>query len=233
MTTSRSPRRKLAQSLASAAARAPAFTEMLEAEASAPGLRKGERTRLAIRAATARALASQSYAALTMDHIAVEAGVSRAAVYQYAKSKEGAVSDVLIAFHARTLSIPVSRLRGATPYETIRCTNRYYIDYFAKNAIFMERVRELREILPELIAEKQRVNSDWARRVVGHARRHGASTASTRTLHLRALMLECMIDDVLREVFVVRNPALVDSAQDLDELADELTEIWFRALYGK
>ena len=54
-----------------------------------------------------------------------------------------------------------------------------------------EHVRGLREILPELIAEKRDRSENsggaGAPSCQGHTRRHGASTASTRTLHLRAL----------------------------------------------
>ena len=40
-----------------------------------------------------------------------------------------------------------------------------------------------------------------------------------------------MIDDVLREIFVIRNPDLVHAARDLDALALELSAIWHKVLY--
>lgn len=215
----------------SAAPIAPAFLDLLLAEAKEPGLRKGERTRRRVFWATAAELAQTSYAQLNMDQIAQAADVSRAALYQYVGSKEDAVRAVLTDFQARTLAIPLHAIRGTTPRETILRTNRYYIDYFARNAAYMERVRELHVIMPELTAEKQRVNREWAGRVVRSVERRGAAAIPSEKLRLRAYLLEGLIDDALREIFVIRNPDLGALASDLDGLAEEITSIWYRTLY--
>lgn len=210
---------------------APSFIDLLAAEAAAPGLRKGERTRRRVLWATAAELAATSFAQLNMDQIAQAADVSRAALYQYVGSKEDAVRTVLTDFQSRTIAIPAAVIRAATPLETILRTNRYYIDFFAKNAPFMERIRELHAILPELTVEKQRVNREWAARLVRNALRHGEGAASATRLRLRAHLLECMIDDVLREMFVIGNPDIRGEAADLDVLSEELTRIWHKTLY--
>lgn len=210
---------------------APTFTELLSQEANEPGLKKGDRTRRRVLLATAVALAATPFAALNMDQIAKTADVSRAALYQYVGSKDDAVRAVLNNFHSRTLSFPAAVKGAREPLDAIFRTNRYYIDYFAKNAVFMERIRELHQIMPELIAEKQRVNREWAARVMRHAIRHRREPLPRASLHLRVLALECMIDDVLREIFVIRNPDLVEAAQDMDALAFELSAIWHRVLY--
>ncbi|SEE67335.1 transcriptional regulator, TetR family [Rhizobiales bacterium GAS191] len=212
--------------------RAPSFIEVLEREAAEDGLRKGERTRRQIRAATARSLSETRYAALSMEQIALQAGVSRAALYQYVPSKEESVRDVLTDFHRRTITMPAAATSGKDVFDTIARTNRYYIDYFAKNAIFMERVRELRDEIPELIRERQRVNTAWARRVADHVRRHGRRRLAPAALTLRILALECMIDDVLRETYVIHNPAFAKFTGDEDGLARELAAIWFNGLYA-
>lgn len=211
---------------------APAFVALLAAEAAAPGLRKGERTRRAVRLATARMLERTPVAGLSMDLISAEAGVSRPALYQYFSAKEDAVRDVLEEFQSRTLEIPREATLGATIRERIRRTNRYYIDYVAKNAVFMERIREARDVLPDLLAARQRVNAAWARRVAQHVQAHGRLKLAEAALQLRILALECMIDDVLREIYVIGNPGFDGARQDPDRLAEELTAIWDMALYG-
>lgn len=228
----RTKTRRLDQIEKAVAPVAASLMDVLAELAGEAGLRKGERTRREVRAAIARCLAVTSYADLSMDQIAIEAGISRAAVYQYFQSKEDAVRDVLSDFQKRVLLIPRMAQPGRSIFESILSVNRYYIDYFATNAIYMERIREVRHVLPELIAERQRVNAEWARRVVGHARRHGNSSTPAATLMLRALALECMIDDTLREVFVVGNLSFREVASNRDVLAHELTEIWFRSLYN-
>lgn len=210
---------------------APDFIDLLAAEAAAPGLRKGERTRRRVLWATARQLAATTFAQLNMDQIAQAADVSRAALYQYVGSKDDAVRAVLTDFQSRTIAIPREATRGATPREAIWRTNRYYIDYFLKNAALMERVRELHTLMPELLAERQRVNREWAQRLVRNALRHGPPGVSEERLRLRAHLLECMIDDVLRELFVVGNRDIATAAADRDVLAEEVTRIWFKTLF--
>jgi AcrR family transcriptional regulator len=216
---------------ASAMPIAPRFIDVLAAEEAEPDLRKGERTRRRVLWATAVALAETSFAQLNMDLIAQAAEVSRAALYQYVGSKEEAVRTVLTDFQSRTLAIPLAAMRTANLAETILRTNRYYIDYFANNAAFMERVRELHQIMPELTAEKQRVNREWADRLVRSATRRGAADLLPERLRIRAFLMECMIDDVLREIFVIANPDLREAARDLDLLAEEITRVWLKALY--
>lgn len=206
---------------------APSFLDLLAAAAREPDLRKGERTRRTVRFATADGLSRMPYAALSMDVIASAAGVSRAALYQYVRSKEDAVRDVLTTFHALTIAFPRG-VAGSTPYEAAFRTNRYYVDYFAKNAVFMERIRELRHELPELLADRQRINALWAERIASHAARFGPPDRDPAAVKLRILCLECMVDDVLREAFVIGNPAF---AVDEDQLARVLTDIWISALY--
>ncbi|KAF0232102.1 MAG: TetR-family transcriptional [Beijerinckiaceae bacterium] len=210
---------------------APAFVELMAQAIEAGGPRKGERTRRRVLWATAVELAEASFADLNMDRIARRADVSRAALYQYVGSKEEAVRLVLTDFQSRTLDIPARAMRGGTILETIERTNRYYIDYFARNAVFMERVRELRSVMPELIAEKQRVNRRWAERVIAHVEAHRTEAMPEARLRLRVLALECMIDDVLREIFVINNPDFLGCRENLDLLARELSEIWHGALY--
>jgi AcrR family transcriptional regulator len=210
---------------------APSFIDLLAGEAAEAGLRKGERTRRRVLWATASELAVTRFAALNMDQIAKTADVSRAALYQYVGSKDDAVRTVLTDFQSRTIAIPLDATRGATPQETILRTNRYYIDYFAKNAAFMERVRELHDEMPELTAEKQRVNREWADRLIRNATRHGIPATDPDRLRLRAYLLECMVDDALRELFVIGNADLKTSARTFDMLAEEITRIWFKALY--
>lgn len=210
---------------------APAFVDLLSRAAEADGLRKGERTRRRIAWATAVGLSQTTVAALSMDLIAEIAGISRAALYQYFDSKEDAVRAVLTEFNDRTLAMSVGAAAARHPREAVERTNRYYIDYFAKNAVFMERIREVRELMPDLITAKQKVNRRWAQKVMAHAERHRVTPLDPFTLKLRVMALECMVDDVLREIYVIANPDFVEATRDLDRLSHELSGIWYRTLY--
>lgn len=211
---------------------APGLIDVLETATAEPGLRKGERTRRRVVWASAVALERAPFAELSMNDIAEIADVSRAALYQYVTSKEEAARLVLLALQDLTLAMPNAGSSGRTPLEAIISTNRYYIDYFEKNAIFMERVRELREVMPELLAEKQRVNRRWAERILAHVVKHRRKPLDVVNLRLRILAMECMIDDVLRELFVIRNPDMIEAAQDRETFVQQLSIVWLNALYG-
>lgn len=230
----RTPTRADRSSLSSAGAVKPALglIDILEAAAAEPELRKGERTRRRVVWASAVALERTPFAELSMNDIAEIADVSRAALYQYVSSKEEAARLVLLALQDLTLAMPNAGSSGRTPLEAIINTNRYYISYFEKNAIFMERVRELREVMPDLLAEKQRVNRRWAERILAHVVKHRRTPLNLTMLKMRVFAMECMIDDVLRELFVIRNPDLIELAQDREAFIQQLSLIWFNALYS-
>lgn len=40
-----------------------------------------------------------------------------------------------------------------------------------------------------------------------------------------------MVDDISREIFVIRKPDIIAAAADREALAWELSSIWFKALY--
>lgn len=210
---------------------APRLTEHLLEAAEEPGLRKGERTRRRVIWAAAIALEKESFAHLAMESIAEIAGVSRGALYQYVGSKEDAAREVLGRLQDLTLTMPRSGVFTRNPQEAISRTNYYYIDYYEKNAIFMERIHELRELLPDLIAARQLVNRKWADRVMAHVCRHRTTPMPDYVLRLRVVALECMIDDLMRELFIIRNPDVRALAENRQRFARELSNIWHSVLY--
>ncbi|WP_417769256.1 TetR/AcrR family transcriptional regulator [Stappia sp.] len=210
---------------------APRLTEILFAAAEEPGLRKGERTRRRVIWASAVALEQASYAQLSMDRIAEIAQVSRGALYQYVTSKEEAARLVLNRLQDLTLTMSGRGNLSDDPLETIIRTNLYYMDYYERNAVLMERVHELREQMPDLIAARQRVNREWAKRVMAHACRHRSEPMSETKLRLRVFALEGMIDDIMRELFIIKNPDLEKIAADRMFFVRELSIIWHKTLY--
>jgi hypothetical protein len=137
---------------------------------------------------------------------------------------------VLSEFHTRTIAFPRGVTGADSPYGAAYRTYLYYVDYFAKNAIFMERIRELRDAVPELLADRQPINAVWAERIASHVARFAVPGRDPERVRLRIMCLECMVDDVLREAFVIGNAAFV---ADHETLARELTVIWVGALYGE
>jgi AcrR family transcriptional regulator len=206
------------------------FLEQLVAAAAEAGLRKGERTRRRIRWAAARALMEAPYAELSVDGICAGIAVTRTAFYVYYPSKADLVREVLTDFQHSVLVIRGAR--ATDPRAGIVAANRAFWEFVRLNAPLMERIRELRDELPELIAERQRVNALWAARIARSVRRHSRTTVPEAALIVRIHAVIFMVEDFAREVFVIRNPNLAAFGDDCDLLVSELSEVWYRALYA-
>ena len=170
------------------------------------------------------------YAAVSIEEICSRADVSRTAFYIYFPSKADLVRDVLIEFQRSVTTI--SRGPRGSPLEAIRSANQAFARFVRLNAPLMERIRELRDELPELILERQRVNQAWAARITAAARR-GGNTLPEAALLVRAHALIFMSEDLLREVHVIRNPNVTQLADDEAMLVEQLSQVWYRALYSE
>ena len=199
------------------------------AERIASAGRKGDRTRARIRWAAAAALMQDRYATVSIEDICSRADVSRTAFYIYFPSKADLVRDVLIEFQRSVTTI--SRGPRGGPLEAIRSANQAFAQFVRLNAPLMERIRELRDELPELIGERQRVNQAWAARITAAARR-GGNTLPEAALLVRAHALIFMSEDLLREVHVIRNPNVAGLAEDEAMLIEQLSQVWYHSLYS-
>ncbi|WP_233838422.1 TetR/AcrR family transcriptional regulator [Paraburkholderia sp. ZP32-5] len=194
------------------------------------GLKKGERTRRQLKVAAAQCLETTPVGQLNMDQVAAEAGVSRPTIYQYFRSIDEIVTEVLGEFRTMTLETLSQAAGGDTVEESIFLTHYAYVLHYANNAALMERVRELMSIAPDMLLERQRINALWTRRILTRIRASTECAESEQALELRIHCLGSMVDDVLREAFVVRNPAFALACKDAKAFAQELTAIWQRVL---
>jgi AcrR family transcriptional regulator len=196
------------------------------------GLKKGERTRRQLKLAAAQCLETTPVGQLNMDQVAAEAGVSRPTIYQYFRSIDEIVTEVLGEFRKMTLETLSQAAGGDTVEESIFLTHYAYVLHYANNAALMERVRELMSVAPDMLLERQRINALWTRRILTRIRAsmESESAESEQALELRIHCLGSMVDDVLREAFVVRNPAFALACKDAKAFAQELTAIWQRVL---
>jgi AcrR family transcriptional regulator len=208
--------------------RTASFLNLLRQRSESLQLSKGERTRATIRWATIATLEKTGYGGFSLDVVAKEAGVSRPTIYQYYDSKRACVLDVLTEF----LNVVFQFVdRGNKPesnlLNAVVQTNRDYIAFYRENATLVERVRELRQDIPELIEIQQDINRKWAQRLAKNITRN--SPLSPKQALFTAYVLESMIDDFLRELFVLKNPHIAALGLSDDALATSLSEVWVRA----
>lgn len=207
------------------------FADELAARAAVRPMRKGERTQALLRWATAVVLEEKRAVEVSIELIAERAGVSRAAFYQYFESGPAVVGDVLLEFQRSLISRMDAIVRGPDAYASIVATHRMYVPYYAVNAPLIEAIRELHGTMPALYAEKDAVNEVWAQRIAASAARARRLKVSPGLL-LEVYALQSMVDDLLRQVYVLRNENIIRLAPDQETLITAVSDLWYRALYA-
>ncbi len=207
------------------------FADELARRAAVRPMRKGERTQALLRWATTVVIEEKRSADIPIELIAERAGVSRAAFYQYFESGSAVVGDVLLEFQRSLISRMDSVRRGPDAYGSILATHRLYVPYYAANAALIEAIRQLHGTMPALYAEKDAVNEIWAQRIATSAARAKRAKV-TPALLLEVYALQSMVDDLLRQVYVLGNEHIVRLVPDQETLITVASDLWYRALYA-
>lgn len=215
------------------------FSAALSAAATGAGLRKTERTRLRLLAATAARLeAGEEHAALRVCDIAGAAGVAHGTFYRYFVDRR-AVVEALVEDFTLFLRDRLGQVRDGEPGSRprVRSATLAYVRLFRANTGLM---RCLMDLGPESAGFRERfhaLNRIWNGRVATSiaARRSmmpGASPVAPAAMLPTAYALGGMIDEFLNQAYLRRDPALAGLAADENAVGDLLTELWCRGAYG-
>jgi len=211
-------------------------TVLAEAARPTRGRPKRARTRASLLAATAAEMERVGYESLTVDYIVEAAGLARGTFYLYFTNKNEAAVEVLQEY---TDTLRRSRPRLAaemTPFQAILRTNRYYVATYALNAALLAGQEALLRELPDLVRERDSLNHQWSIMVLRDFEKRcgGGSEAAPRSLKLMLVRtVVAMVDEFLRELYVYRSPHLVQNAGDHDQVAELISFVWYRTLYGE
>ena len=196
-------------------------------------LPKGQRTRLAIKAAAARILAEKGYHDLRMADIAAEAGVSHGAVYRYFDNKRDVTFEVLREQSEWGIDKIVPGA-GGSAYARIHASTRRFVDLFRANVGLMRCLRQLGDEYPEFDQLAMKNNARWYRQVAdGLARRAGTTEAAADQAYAVASALGGMVDEMLHNVFVREDATLAHFRRSPARLATVLSILWYRAAYAR
>ncbi|SLN75679.1 Bacterial regulatory proteins, tetR family [Oceanibacterium hippocampi] len=201
----------------------------------ARSLPKRARTRLGLIAATAAEMDRVGYEKLTIEKIVEHARVARGTFYLYFPNRSDAAIAVSRAFTALMRRYRPRARPGDSAFQTIYRMNRFYVACYARNARIRVGHEALMHERPELSRSMDFLNHRWAKVVLRDlSRRIDAPPAlldkPQSILAVRAII--GMADELLREIFVRASPRLVNVARDEENVAEVLTTLWFRALYG-
>ncbi len=215
------------------------FGTVLGRRAAAPGLRKTERTRLRLLAATAERLeAGDEQAALRVSDIAAAAGLAHGTFYRYFPDRPAAVEALLgdFALHLRD-SMAGARDGAPGSEERVRAATLAYLRQFRANLGLMRCLMDLGRDSAAFRARFHAFNRAWNGRVAATIARRRAEIAGRRPAPASALLptayaLGGMIDEFLSQLYLRRDPALKRLARDEAAVTALLTELWCRAAYA-
>lgn len=215
-----------------------AYAEVLQREQLSDSMkRKGERTRNRLLLAAVRALEARGYHALRVRDICDGARVSSAAFYQYFENVREITIEVLTSFLRSTFISQRTTGAPRAAFEAIYSANLAWVKSARANAGLVRCLLQLGDEVPEFKALHERLNHEWFLHVAhGMQRRIPAARRDEPSLLLAVHTLGAMMDEIARKVLVSRDEHLqpvVDAIAPSDEaLAEFLSVIWYRALFG-
>ncbi|HMS77930.1 MAG TPA: TetR/AcrR family transcriptional regulator [Burkholderiaceae bacterium] len=209
--------------------RPPRFARWLTERTDAADLAtKGDRTRLALKAAAARLLEERGHDGFSTGDVADLAQVTRTAFYKYFASRHALVLELIEDFQAFMVeALQVRRTRGDEAGNTLRM-NLAYVRFFAVNARVLLSMQQVRASLPDAERLRFDLNDWWAHKIA--ARIGGRPPAKRRRAVAGAYALEAMVDGFLTELYVRRNPYLLALELSEAEIARTLSDAWEGAI---
>lgn len=198
------------------------------------GLTKGERTRRRLLDAAKVLLERDGYHDLKVTEVAKAAGVAAGVFYIYFKDKNALVLDLLDELSEANVEAIFEGPRREDPFEAVLAANRAYVGRFVGGGGLNRALSQIVDALPEARRRWQTVNAQVARRIAaGIARRAPASKPHEDARLFASLALQAMLDTVLLQTFAYEFPELAALRDDPERLAQALSVLWFRALFGE
>ena len=108
------------------------------------------------------------------------------------------------------------------------------VNLFAANVGLIRCIRQLGDELPEFNQLVLRSNAEWNELVArGFVRRWQEGRARTELASDVAHALGAMVDELMYDIFVRRNPRLDHYRDAPERLAQLISILWYRAAYGE
>lgn len=199
------------------------------------GRTKRARTRRALIAATASQMERIGYERLTIEGIVEEAGLARGTFYLYFSNRTEAAVAVYRAFAAMIRVRRPRRIKGRSRYESLYDINLFYVRCYRQNArILVGRQMHVQD-WPGFDAYMDTLNHRWARTILRDLARFRHLPPTTVTDHRSLLAARAMIamsDELLRKAVVLDDPTMRDMSAKDETLAEVMSIMWYRGLYG-
>ena len=207
------------------------YSETLAAASRAPGLRKGERTRLRLLAATADLLQTTFFHALRVTDICSAAQVSQGTFYLYFSDRADIVTRLLTDFAAMVFDTLDAASDRDDAYDAVHAPTLAYVHIFRANRGLVRCLTQLTEESTAFEQIYRQLNAGWNRRAARAIAALGDGTQDSANSLAAAYALSSMVDEFLTTVYVRQDPELVFLADDTERVAAILSRLWYRAVH--
>ena len=202
-----------------------------------PAKRKGERTKRRLESATVRALENKGFHNMRISDVCELADVSTATFYLYYENKTEIAVAVLKEFTENFNSMRSKNSEEQSTFRAIYHSNLAWIQLVRANAALSRCLLQMGDQESEFAQYFQRISYRWYRFVVNEFIGHIPTlTKDSSVLMLAIYGMGSMIDEVIRSLVVYPNPffqtVLDDVAPSDEELAEFLSLLWYRCIYG-
>jgi len=196
-------------------------------------LSKGERTKRRLLVVTRKVLAEKGYQATRIEDITKAADVSVGTFYLYFKNKEAITMAVLAeVLEEGERAMLESRTVDDPFLEILEPTVCYARIVFEQAGLFRAFV-QFSHIHPEASQFWSELTSGWLERVESVLdRRLGSGRTDPSTRRIVTYAMSWMVDGVLLSFLTRDHPRLHEVVQSPQELAETLSVLWYRAVYG-
>lgn len=193
---------------------------------------KGQRTREALRRATKVVLERLGYHAMKVADVAAEAEVAVGLFYHYFPDLKTAACDVLAEFMREIDGMAYNLPPAADAFDAIYRPTLVWTQAYAANPGLMRCLGQIAAEVPEFREIWLRGSQLWTHRVARRLVRQFGQEALPDSLYLSvAYTLGSLVEGLLQEIYVRRNPELCDLLTAPEQVAELLSVIWYRAVY--
>lgn len=198
-----------------------------------PALTKGEKSRATLLAATCVVLDTHDFSEMRVADICAAAKVSHGLFYHYFDDKGAATRQVVRDLLKQSFNRYQSIHRATDPYLSIFEATLFYVSFFEANLGLLRALLSRAPELAELDADVAKYNHLWNQRMAkAIVSPFGGRSIQDKDRVLASYALGGMIDELLRQLWIVRNPNIRFGARDPVKLAETIAILWFRAALG-
>ncbi|TGT35742.1 TetR/AcrR family transcriptional regulator [Mesorhizobium sp. M8A.F.Ca.ET.165.01.1.1] len=204
--------------------------KLVEEAASAP---KGDRTRLRLKLGAIDVLEQIGYLDARIPDIARGADVAVGTFYTYFLDKKAITVELMT--ELVTFLDDQNRLAigGSDPFSTVLAKITQYVRVYSSNAGLLRCLQQLCDIDSDFQALWNDTNHRFSRIFADGMTRRQNKKIERELLQLVGYGLAAMVDELLRLIYVVKDPRLVALVASNDHAAEILSVLWYRAVYAQ